>query len=170
MHHHGYLWLGEKRTFDRESVRRPAPQAPGAGGDEEVRERHREAVAAFPMSEVPPLQTSHWLLKPPALVRGTWAQPRDAGRWLGERLAEVAPRFAGEADRSAGRLARLVDAAVERLARGGDVSLGHYLRGTLFHSVALVTCSPNRAAPGLPCPTGGHGGGAGAPPPRAPVS
>ncbi|MFD3645865.1 hypothetical protein ACFWVT_00880 [Streptomyces cyaneofuscatus] len=42
--------------------------------------------------------------------------------------------------------------AVERLAWGGDVSLGHYLRGTVLHSVALVTCSPNRSAPDLPCP------------------
>ncbi|WP_188266489.1 MULTISPECIES: hypothetical protein [unclassified Streptomyces] len=42
--------------------------------------------------------------------------------------------------------------AVERLAWGGDVSLGHYLEGTAFHSLALATCSPNHTTPDLPCP------------------
>lgn len=48
----------------------------------------------------------------------------------------------------------MVTAAVERLAWDGDVSLGHYLNGTLFHSVALVTCCPNRSGPELRCPLG----------------
>lgn len=52
------------------------------------------------------------------------------------------------------RLVLLVKSAVERLTWGGDVSLGHYLKGTLFHSVALVSCSPNRSSPELSCPLG----------------
>ncbi|MFC4516345.1 MULTISPECIES: hypothetical protein [Streptomyces] len=106
----------------------------------------------FPTSDVPPIQTAHWLMKPPSMIRGTWEEPKDAGAWLGLQLTEFAPRFASEEDREVTRLVVLVKAAVERLTWGGDVSLGHYLNGTVFHSVALVTCSPNRAAPDLSCP------------------
>ncbi|MEV1009161.1 hypothetical protein [Streptomyces sp. NPDC049881] len=154
MHHHGYTWLGDKKTFDKESIRRPPPAQPPAGsGDTDVRDRYREAVAVFPASDVPPLQTAHWLMKPPALIRGTWDEPKDAGAWLEARLAEQAPRFASPGDADAARLVILVKAAIDQLAWGGDVSLGHYLKGALFHSAALVTCTPNRAAPALRCPT-----------------
>ncbi|MFC8275195.1 hypothetical protein ACFUJR_22155 [Streptomyces sp. NPDC057271] len=152
MHHHGYAWVGEKKTFDKESIRRPAGQAPTASSEMEVHDRYREAVAVFPNTDVPPIQTAHWLMKPPSMIRGTWEEPKEAGEWLGLQLAEFAPRFASEQDREVTRLALLVKGAVERLAWGGDVALGHYLKGTVFHSVALVTCTPNRAAPDLPCP------------------
>ncbi|MER6911872.1 hypothetical protein ABT354_09385 [Streptomyces sp. NPDC000594] len=152
MHHHGYAWVGEKKTFDRESIRRPPGREPTASSERDVLDRYREAVAEFPVSGVPPIQTAHWLMKPPSAICGTWAEPKEAGVWLGLRLAEVAPRFASVEERDAARLGLLSEAAVERLMWGGDVSLGHYLRGTLFHSIALVTCSPNRAEPGLPCP------------------
>ncbi|MFJ4962949.1 hypothetical protein ACIP6P_10955 [Streptomyces sp. NPDC088729] len=152
MHHHGYAWLGEKATFDKESVRRPPGQAPTATSEKEVHDRYRQAVAAFPASDVPPIQTAHWLMKPHSTIRGIWEDPGEAGTWLGRQLAAFSPRFASAQDREAIRLALLVEAAVERLGHGGDVSLGHYLAGTIFHSVALITCSPNRAAPELPCP------------------
>ncbi|MET9646500.1 hypothetical protein AB0K71_11645 [Streptomyces syringium] len=152
MHHHGYAWIGEKKAFDKESIRRPPGQAPTATSAQEVLDRYREAVAEFPTSTVPPLQTAHWLMKPPSMVRGTWEEPEEAGGWLELQLIEFSPRFAVEAERDATRLALLVKAAVERLAWGGDVSIGHYLQGAVFHSVALVTCSPNRSAPDLPCP------------------
>ncbi|GAA2912147.1 hypothetical protein GCM10020221_04780 [Streptomyces thioluteus] len=90
-----------------------------------------------------------WLLKPPKLIRGTWEEPKEAAEWLADRLTEHAPRFASDHERDAVRLA---DSAAARLAEGGDVSLGFYLRGTLFLSVALVTCSPNRTKPELSCP------------------
>jgi hypothetical protein len=152
VHHHGYAWVGEKKTFDRESVRRPAGQVPTASSEMEVHDRYREAVAVFPTTDVPPIQTAHWLMKPPSMIRGTWEEPKEAGEWLGFQLSEFAPRFASEQDRDVTRLVLLAQAAVERMAWGGDVSLGHYLKGTVFHSVALVTCSPNRATPDLPCP------------------
>ncbi|GAA0457427.1 hypothetical protein ABZ951_03855 [Streptomyces sp. NPDC046215] len=152
MHHHGYAWLGEKKAFDKESIRRPPGQAPTASSEKEVHDRYREALAVFPTSDVPPIQTAHWLIKPPSMIRGTWEEPKEAGEWLGNQLAEFAPRFASEEDRDVTRLALLVQAAADRLTWGGDVSLGHYLKGTVYHSVALVTCSPNRAAPDLPCP------------------
>ncbi|MER6719284.1 MULTISPECIES: hypothetical protein [Streptomyces] len=155
MHHHGYAWVGEKKVFDNESIRRPPLEhAPPVGAEEALRERYRNAVADFPATGVPPVQTAHWLMKPASMVRGTWEEPKEAGEWLGLQLAEFAPRFAGEADREVTRLVLLVKAAVERLAWGGDVSLGHYLKGTVFHSVALVTCSPNRSGPDLVCPVG----------------
>ncbi len=162
MHHHGYLWTGPKARFDQEALRRPPhPEQPPAGGRPELVQRYREVAAEFPVSDLPPLETAYWLLKPGSLVRGTWAEPKDAAVWLGERLAAYAPRFAHEAQRNTGRLARLVDAAAERLAWGGDLSYGFYLERPSYLSLALVTCSPNRTGPGLPCPDGtaaGRGG------------
>ncbi|MER6250240.1 MULTISPECIES: hypothetical protein [unclassified Streptomyces] len=158
MHHHGYAWVGEKKAFDNEALRRPPhpnPPPPAAKEDaaaQRLVDRYREVVAEFSVTGLPPMQTAHWLMKPPGTVKGTWEEPKEAGEWLGLQLAEAAPRFASEADREVTRLVLLVKAAVERLTWGGDVSLGHYLNGTLFHSVALVTCSPNRSSPELPCP------------------
>ncbi|MFE7131190.1 hypothetical protein ACFVIM_10055 [Streptomyces sp. NPDC057638] len=152
MHIHGYAWLGEKADFDQDSLRRPPGPAPTPSSPPEVAERHRRATTEFPVTEIPPIQTAHWLLKPPPLVRGTWYEPKEAGEWLAQRLAEFAPRFSTAAEHETARHDRLVRAAVERLATGRDVSLGHYLRGTLFHSLALVTCSPNGTHPHIRCP------------------
>ncbi|WP_373300762.1 hypothetical protein [Streptomyces hiroshimensis] len=102
------------------------------------------------------MQTAHWLMKPAGLVRGTWDAPKEAAAWLGDRLVEHTPRFASKADRDATRLAVLVAAAAERLGWGGDVSHGFYLERPVFLSLALVTCSPNRAVPDQPCPDGNH--------------
>lgn len=120
-----------------------------------MHERYREAVAVFPASDVPPIQTAHWLMKPASTIRGTWEEPKEAGAWLGRQLTEFAPRFASAQDREATRLVLLVRAAVERLAWGGGMSLGHYLSGTVFHSVALVTCSRTAAHPTCPALSGG---------------
>ncbi len=155
MHVHGYLWTGEKTTFDKESVRRPPPSlAPTETGPDEVQQRYREAVAEWKTTDVPPIETAYWLMKPSRLIRGTWDEPKEAAEWLRERLTEHAPRFASDHDQDTTRLAVLVASAAERLTLGGDASLGFYLRGTLFLSVALVTCSPNRAEPELSCPLG----------------
>ncbi|MFD8934688.1 hypothetical protein ACFV0R_05430 [Streptomyces sp. NPDC059578] len=153
MHVHGYAWLGEKAVFDRESLRRPPGEPPSPTSPQDLLERHRRAAVEFPTTDVPPIQTAHWLTKPRSMVRGTWQEPKEAAEWLGRQLAEFAPRFASEAEREEARLTLLVKAAAERVMCGDDVSLGHYLKGTVFHSVALVTCSPNRAGPELPCPT-----------------
>ncbi|MFD5191455.1 hypothetical protein ACFWMU_25485 [Streptomyces sp. NPDC058357] len=152
MHIHGYAWLGEKRAFDKESLRRPPGAPPTASSPSDVIERYRSAVSEFPVTDVPPLQTVHWLMKPASMVRGTWQEPKEAGKWLSLQFAEFAPRFASEPEREASRLELRVKAAVERLTWGGDVSLGHYLNGTVFHSLALVTCSPNHSDDDLPCP------------------
>ncbi|MGA5129390.1 hypothetical protein ACPCTO_06230 [Streptomyces olivoreticuli] len=123
MHFHGYLWAGDKAAFDKEGARRP--ESP-----------------AFALSETPPMQTAHWLLKPARIVRGTWADPREASTWLGERLsAALGARFPDT-----------VTAVAERLAGGGDVSYGHYLARPSFLSIAVVTCTPNSACPDLGCP------------------
>ncbi|MBZ4318993.1 hypothetical protein [Streptomyces huiliensis] len=155
MHVHGYLWTGEKTAFDKESIRRPPPlSAPTATSPDEVQQRYREAVAEWKTTDVPPIETALWLLKPARLVRGTWDEPKEAADWLRQQLAEHAPRFASQHDQDTTRLAVLTTSAAERLALGGDVSLGFYLRGSLFLSVALATCSPSRAEPELPCPVG----------------
>ncbi|MDG9719264.1 hypothetical protein [Streptomyces sp. DH24] len=158
MHHHGYLWTGPKDRFDQEALRRPPhPEPPPPGSRPELVQRYREVASAFPASELPPLETAYWLLKPPALVRGTWGEAEDAAAWLGERLAEFAPRFAAGGGREGGYLARHVGSAVARLRAGGDVSLGFYLERPSYLSLALVTCSPNRERPELPCPQRSRG-------------
>ncbi|MFE9399557.1 hypothetical protein [Streptomyces flavidovirens] len=154
MHIHGYAWPDEKQAFDKESVRRPPGQPPTASGPDDVLDRYRQAVAEFPTTAVPPIQTAHWLMKPASMVRGTWEEPKEAAEWLGLQLTEFAPRFASRSEREVSRLVILVRRAVERLTWGGDVSLGHYLTGVVFHSLALVTCSPNRSELELPCPLG----------------
>ncbi|MFD8520034.1 hypothetical protein ACFV2D_08440 [Streptomyces capillispiralis] len=153
MHHHAYLWTGPKARFDDEALRRPPhPDPPPAGGRPELIDRYRLVAAEFATSDLPPLETAYWLVKPRSLVRGTWDEAKEAAAWFGERLAEYAPRFVSEGDRDIARLARLVDAAAGRLRSGADVSYGCYLERPSYLSVAVVTCSPNRAAPELACP------------------
>ncbi|NGO40953.1 hypothetical protein [Streptomyces ureilyticus] len=155
MHHHGYLWTGPKERFDHEALRRPPhPDPPPAGSKPELIQRYREVAAEFPTSDLPPLETAYWLIKPRTLVRGTWGDAKEAAAWLGEQLAQYAPRFTSEKDRDTTHLALRVNDAKERLGWGGDVSLGFYLDRPSYLSLAVVTCSPNRAAPELTCPLG----------------
>ncbi|WP_406170778.1 hypothetical protein [Streptomyces sp. NBC_00996] len=152
-HHHGYLWTGPKQRFDQEALRRPPhPDPPPAGSRPELIQRYREVVAEFPSSDLPPLETAFWLMKSPSAVRGTWDEPKEAAAWLGDRLTEYAPRFDSAAERDIMRIALLMNSTMEQLSWGSDVSLGFYLERPLYLSLALVTCSPNRAAPDLPCP------------------
>ncbi|MFF4805323.1 hypothetical protein ACFY1U_44240 [Streptomyces sp. NPDC001351] len=153
MHHHGYLWTGPKQRFDNEALRRPPhPDPPPAGSKAELIQRYREVTAEFPTSDLPPLETAYWLVKPRALVRGTWDEAKEATAWIGERLAQYAPRFASESDRDAARLASMVNSLATRLDSGADVSLGFYLERPSYLSLAVVTCSPNRSNPELTCP------------------
>lgn len=155
MHHHGYLWAGPKQRFDEEALRRaPRSDPPSPQSKPELIRRYSEAAAEFPVSELPPVETAHWLIKPRTVIRGTWEEPQQAAAWLGERLAEYAPRFDSNLYQDTTHLAVLVNSAAERLGWGGDVSLGFYLEHPAFLSLALVSCSPNRAAPEQTCPVG----------------
>ncbi|MGI5455192.1 hypothetical protein ACQEWB_18825 [Streptomyces sp. CA-249302] len=153
MHHHGYLWTGPKPRFDEEALRRPPhAEPPAAGSRPELVQRYREMAAGFPISDLPPLETAYWLVKPGSLVRGTWGEPKEAAVWLGERMVEYMARFGIEEDRQLARISSLVDSTALRLDSGGDVSLGFYLERPSYLSLAVVTCSPNRSRPGLTCP------------------
>ncbi|GAA4808319.1 hypothetical protein [Streptomyces ziwulingensis] len=150
MHHHGYLWTGPKSRFDQDALRRPPhPEPPPPGSRPELIQRHREVSAAFPTSNLPPLETAYWLIKPRSLIRGTWDEARDAAEWLGERVAEYVPRSVRRAHWGTGHIASAVE---RRLAAGGDVTLGVYLERPGYLSLALVGCSPHRGRPELPCP------------------
>lgn len=153
MHIHAYSWLGEKELFDRDALRR-LPDRPRPPVTPEDQEYHRHLVDAFRRSELPPMETAHWLLKAPGLIRETFGEPKDAAAWLGRQLTEHAPGFHSQQEADTARLARVVASAADTLARGGDVSVGFYVGRTSFLSLALVTCSPNRFAPGVPCPRG----------------
>jgi hypothetical protein len=153
VHHHGYLWTGPKQRFDQEALRRPPhPEPPPPGSRPELIQRYQEVAGEFPTSDLPPLETAYWLVKPRSLIRGTWDEAKEAAAWLGERLAEYAPRFAAERDRDIIRTASLVGSAAMRLASGADVSLGLYLERPSYLSLAVVTCCPNGTRPELPCP------------------
>ncbi|GGZ70906.1 hypothetical protein [Streptomyces bluensis] len=153
MHHHGYLWTGAKERFDQEALRRPPyPEPPPAGSKPELIQRYREVAAEFPTVDLPPLETAYWLIKPRSLVRGTWDGAKEAAAWLGNQLAECAPRFASERDRDTTHLIMLVSSATELLDSGADVSLGFYLERPSYLSLAVVTCSPNRSRHELACP------------------
>ncbi|WP_189948941.1 hypothetical protein [Streptomyces alanosinicus] len=153
MHHHGYLWVGAKERFDQEALRRPPhPEPPPAGCKPELIQRYREVAAEFPVVDLPPLETAYWLVKPRSLVRGTWAEAKDAAAWVGARVAEYAPRFASEWERDFAKLTVLVNSAAGKLTSGDDVALGFYLERPSYLSLAIVTCSPNRARPELMCP------------------
>ncbi|MFD5751253.1 hypothetical protein [Streptomyces sp. NPDC127033] len=153
MHHHGYLWTGSKLRFDQEALRRPPhPEPPPAGSKPELVQRYQEVAAEFPTSDLPPLETVYWLVKPRSLVRITCDEAKDAAAWLGDQLAEYATRFESAAQRDTAHLTLLVTSAVERLASGTDVSFGFYLERPSFLSLALVMCSPNPLMPELACP------------------
>jgi hypothetical protein len=153
VHHHGYLWTGPKARFDQEALRRPPhPEPPPPGSKPELIQRYREVAAEFPTSDLPPLETAYWLVKPRSLVRGSWPQEKAAAAWLHDRLAEYGPRFASPAQREVGHLTSLVASAAERLAAGGDVSLGFYLERPSYLSLAVVRCDPGHGLRGLPCP------------------
>ncbi|WP_405677838.1 hypothetical protein OG292_25820 [Streptomyces sp. NBC_01511] len=164
MHHHGYLWPGSKQRFDHEALRRPPPpDPPPVDSNPELIQRYKKVRAEFPVVNLPPLETAYWLIKPSELIRGTWQEPKEAATWLGERLAEYALRFASERDRNSTYLSELVNSTAELLGWGEDLSCGFYLERPAYLSVALVTCSPNRAAPELACPLGHSKGPTGAP-------
>ncbi|MET7742870.1 hypothetical protein [Streptomyces sp. NPDC005385] len=155
MHHHGYLWTGPKDAFDQEALRRPPhPDPPPPGSGPELIQRYREVASQFPRTDLPPTETAYWLVKPRSLVRGTWADPGGAAEWLSSQLALYTARFASSSQQAPERLAALAVSAVGQLAAGGDLSLGFYLERPSYLSLAVVSCSPNRAVPGLPCPLG----------------
>ncbi|MFI6525659.1 hypothetical protein [Streptomyces uncialis] len=148
-HHHGYLWTGPKSRFDDEALRRPPyPEPPPHGSRPELVQRYREVSAEFATSDLPPIETAHWLLKPAALIRGTWDGPEEAAEWIARQLTAHAPRFDSTAERDPARIAARAASAAALLAAGGDISLGHYLQRPVFLSLAVLSCGRGPA----PCP------------------
>ncbi|ONK13709.1 hypothetical protein [Streptomyces sp. MP131-18] len=139
-HFHAYHWQGERRVFDQEADRRPAaaPGAPPAPG--------------FLANPCTPLRISDWLLRPAAAVARTCGTAAEAAAWFRQESERAAPAFAVERERQA--VPALAGRSAARLAAGGDVHAGWYLRGTGFLTLDVIGCSPNGTAPSLPCPLG----------------
>jgi hypothetical protein len=126
-HWHGFVWTGNGAEL-KDSQRRPQPDV------------------GYLSSDVPPLVTGHWLLKPPRQIRGTWADPTDAVSWLREEYGAQPPP--GGPD-----LLGMVANAEDTLSRGNDVTWAYWQAGTRFVHLTVVSC-PNRFHPAIRCPNG----------------
>ncbi|MBO1413908.1 hypothetical protein [Streptomyces sp. FH025] len=128
MHFHGYEWAGDGRLLVRESERRPIE---GSG---------------FRLSELPPMMTGWWLLRPPAQVRGTWAAPTDAAEWLAERYEEHTPGGDSWLPTETRR-----QYAIAQLAGASDVVWSRWVSDSRWAGQYVVVC-PNKAWPQVTCP------------------
>lgn len=128
MHYHGYEWAGDGRQMAREPERRPVdPQA-------------------FRLSELPPMMTGWWLLRPASQIRGTWHTAPAAADWLVERYEAHTPGGDPWLPTDTRRIR-----AVERLEGASDVVWARWLSDTRWTGHYVVTC-PNTIHPALPCP------------------
>ncbi|MFC5888435.1 hypothetical protein RMN57_24420 [Kitasatospora sp. CM 4170] len=134
LHFHGYEWAGDGRLLAKESERRPVE---GAG---------------FRLSELPPLMTGWWLLRPAAQIRGTWETPTAAADWLAERYAEHTPAGDPWLPLEARRRR-----AVDQLANASDVVWARWVSDVRWSGHYVIAC-PNRTHPNIPCPAPGRDG------------
>ncbi|MBD0674055.1 hypothetical protein [Streptomyces sp. CBMA156] len=130
MHFHGYEWAGDGRLLAKESERRPVD---GSG---------------FRLSELPPMMTGWWLLRPATRIRGTWTTPADAAEWLAERYGEHAP----DGDPWLPLAVRRRHATAQ-LAAGADVVWSRWVSDSRWSGHYVIVC-PSPAWPLLPCPVG----------------
>ncbi|MER8101796.1 hypothetical protein [Kitasatospora sp. NPDC094016] len=129
MHFHGYEWTGDGRLLAKESERRPVE---GSG---------------FRLSELPPMMTGWWLLRPAAQIRGTWETAADAADWLAARYEEHAPGGDPRLPTEARRLR-----AVEQLEGAADVVWSHWVSDSRWSGHYVIAC-PHKTRPDIPCPT-----------------
>ncbi|WP_395294968.1 hypothetical protein ACF9IK_16580 [Kitasatospora hibisci] len=130
MHFHGYEWAGDGRLLAREAERRPVE----GGG--------------FRLSELPPMMTGWWLLRPALQIRGTWTEPEQATAWLAARYESHTP--GGDPWCPTERRRRYAE---ERLGRGDDLVWSRWVSDSRWSGHYVVAC-PSRAWPGLRCPVG----------------
>ena len=143
-HFHAYRWQGERRVFDQEADRRPHPFTTP------LDRRDAEPSPGFLANPCTPLRIADWLLRPASAITRTCRDAEEAAAWFTAELTRAAPAFASERDRQLAPV--LAAGAAERLARGGDVHGGWYLRGTGYLTLDVIACSPHPADPTLPCP------------------
>lgn len=129
MHYHGYEWAGDGRLLAKESLRRPVE---GAG---------------YHHSDLPPMMTGWWLLRPAAQVRGTWTTPTEAAAWLAQRYAEHAP--GGDPWLP---LRTRLPMAIQQLEQSSDVAWTRWVSGSRWSGHYVIVC-PNRIWPRIPCPS-----------------
>ncbi|WP_461033140.1 hypothetical protein [Streptomyces mayteni] len=132
-HFHAYRWTGDRRTYDREGPRRPGS-------------------VEFANNPCTPLLISDWLLRPASAVAATFHDADAAVAWFEEQTARAAPGFASAEEREAARLAAKIAHVEGVLHRGGDAHAAWYVQATGYRTLDLITCSPNRRRPQLPCP------------------
>ncbi|GAB2899049.1 hypothetical protein [Streptomyces mayteni] len=132
-HFHAYRWAGDRRTYDQEGPRRP--ESPG-----------------FATNSCTPVRISDWLLRPATAIAATFHEVDEAVAWFEEQMTRAAPGFASPQERERARLAAKIAHVHDTLHRGGDTHAAWYIQATGYTTLDLVTCSPNRGNPGLPCP------------------
>ncbi|MFE5580553.1 hypothetical protein [Kitasatospora sp. NPDC056531] len=128
MHFHGYEWAGDGRLLAKESERRPAE----GGG--------------FGLSELPPLMTGWWLLRPDTQIRGTWETATEAVEWLAGRYEEHTPGGDPWLPTEARR-----QRAIGQLGRASDVVWSRWVSDSRWSGHYVIACS-NKAWPRFTCP------------------
>ncbi|MFE5587261.1 hypothetical protein [Kitasatospora sp. NPDC056531] len=129
MHFHGYEWAGDGRLLAKESERRPIESS------------------GFRLSELPPMMTGWWLLRPATQIRGTWHTAADAADWLAKRYEEHTPGGDPWLPIDARR-----QRALAQLARASDVIWSRWVSDSRWSGHYLIAC-PNKTWPTIPCPT-----------------
>ncbi|WP_030804604.1 hypothetical protein [Streptomyces sp. NRRL F-2799] len=159
-HFHGYgPWIGTPSNYHAEGFRRPPhtdpPPPPASDDDKRAREvlaRYREVAADFPVSNLPPLMSGHWLLKRnQTSAERTWTDPAAVREWMTMLYLESPPFEREDGKRAYVGLDVKRAYALDVLPRGVDVSWVHYTRTGNIVSINAVCC-PNRHHRDLTCP------------------
>ncbi len=161
-HWHGFgPWVGPPAEYAKEGSRRPVlpdpPPAPTEGDKEfkkaaKALERWHEVRRDFPVTDLPPIRTGHWLLrKNRASQERTWTSVDEAVTWLTKEYEEMPPFVREDGKQAYASLEDHQAGALERLPLGTDALWIHYTQAQQIFSAAVVCC-PNHFFPEIPCP------------------
>ncbi|MFI5803139.1 hypothetical protein [Streptomyces sp. NPDC051561] len=118
----------------------------------QVFDRWHEVKREFPTTDLPPIQTGHWLIRRNrASPERTWVVVEGAVAWLTEAYKATPPFSRTDGKQAYVSLEEHQAQALERLPLGTDVLWVHYTQAKHLFSAAVVCC-PNHFFPEIPCP------------------